>query len=252
MRKCVSRLASRVSSLSADQAPLHTCDYEYMVARARGPQHRRLVDHDVGGGPRRSVAAIVLYAIGEAGEEGDGQPADRFIPRQSRSPAGSPSGRAWLPWFHVRFPNLQQESRSACRADAPVRPASPRRCSPASSRRTHGRRRAPAVSTARFSTPPHAGRLPRPALWSSIAASPGHGRRWPLHADGRTGRAAPRPDSADRLRVGNPARRRTAEPFVPDDATALVVDQFADFRTPAPGRLVSGGRARSHGVEGLI
>ena len=41
-------------------------------------------------------------------------------------------------------------------------------------------------------------------------------------------------------------------PFDPDDPTALVVDQFADFRTPAPGRLVGGGRARSHGVEGLI
>ena len=41
-------------------------------------------------------------------------------------------------------------------------------------------------------------------------------------------------------------------PFDPDDRTALVVDQFADFRTPAPGRLVGGGRARSHGVEGLI
>ncbi len=41
-------------------------------------------------------------------------------------------------------------------------------------------------------------------------------------------------------------------PFDPDDPTALVVDGFADFRTPAPGRLVGGGRARSHGVEGLV
>ena len=41
-------------------------------------------------------------------------------------------------------------------------------------------------------------------------------------------------------------------PFDPDDPTALVVDGFADFRTPAPGRLVGGGRARAHGVEGLI
>ena len=41
-------------------------------------------------------------------------------------------------------------------------------------------------------------------------------------------------------------------PFDPDDPTALVVDRFADFRTPAPGRLVGGGRARSHGVEGLV
>ena len=43
-----------------------------------------------------------------------------------------------------------------------------------------------------------------------------------------------------------------ALPFDPDDPTALVVDQFADFRTPAPGRLAGGGRARSHGVEGLL
>ena len=41
-------------------------------------------------------------------------------------------------------------------------------------------------------------------------------------------------------------------PFDPDDPTALVVDQFADFRTPAPGRLAGGGRARSQGVEGLV
>ena len=41
-------------------------------------------------------------------------------------------------------------------------------------------------------------------------------------------------------------------PFDPDDPTVLVVDRFADFRTPTPGRLVGGGRARSHGVEGLV
>ena len=41
-------------------------------------------------------------------------------------------------------------------------------------------------------------------------------------------------------------------PFDPDDPTVLVVDRFADFRTPAPGRLVGGGRARSHGVEALV
>ncbi len=41
-------------------------------------------------------------------------------------------------------------------------------------------------------------------------------------------------------------------PIDPDDPTALVVDRFADFRTPTPGRLVGGGRARSHGVEGLV
>ncbi len=41
-------------------------------------------------------------------------------------------------------------------------------------------------------------------------------------------------------------------PFDPDDPTALVLDQFADFETPAPGRLVGGGAARSHGVEALV
>ena len=41
-------------------------------------------------------------------------------------------------------------------------------------------------------------------------------------------------------------------PFDPDDPTALVVDRFADFRTPAPGRLAGGGRARSHGVEVMV
>ena len=41
-------------------------------------------------------------------------------------------------------------------------------------------------------------------------------------------------------------------PFDPDDPTALVLDQFADFGTPAPGRLVGGGAARSHGVEALV
>ena len=41
-------------------------------------------------------------------------------------------------------------------------------------------------------------------------------------------------------------------PFDPDDPTALVLDQFADFATPAPGRLVGGGAARSHGVETLV
>ena len=41
-------------------------------------------------------------------------------------------------------------------------------------------------------------------------------------------------------------------PFDPDDPTALVIDQFADFETPAPGRLVGGGAAQSHGVEALV
>ena len=41
-------------------------------------------------------------------------------------------------------------------------------------------------------------------------------------------------------------------PFDPDDPSALVIDQFADFRTPTPGRLVGGGEARSHGVEALV
>ena len=41
-------------------------------------------------------------------------------------------------------------------------------------------------------------------------------------------------------------------PFDPDDPTVLVVDRFADFRTPTPGRLAGGGRARSHGVEVMV
>ena len=41
-------------------------------------------------------------------------------------------------------------------------------------------------------------------------------------------------------------------PFDPDDPTVSVVDAFADFGTPAPGRLVGGGRAESRGVEAMI
>ena len=41
-------------------------------------------------------------------------------------------------------------------------------------------------------------------------------------------------------------------PFDPDDPTALVVDAFADFGTPAPGRLVGGGAAESRGLEGMV
>ena len=41
-------------------------------------------------------------------------------------------------------------------------------------------------------------------------------------------------------------------PFDPDDPTVLVVDQFADFGTPVPGRLVGGGKARSYGTETLV
>ena len=41
-------------------------------------------------------------------------------------------------------------------------------------------------------------------------------------------------------------------PLDPDDPTVLVVDQFADYRTPVPGRLVGGGEARSTGIEGLV
>ena len=41
-------------------------------------------------------------------------------------------------------------------------------------------------------------------------------------------------------------------PLDPDDPTVLVVDRFADYRTPVPGRLVGGGEARSTGLEGLI
>ncbi len=41
-------------------------------------------------------------------------------------------------------------------------------------------------------------------------------------------------------------------PFDPDDPTILIVDSFADFPTPVPGRLVGGGKAQSRGVESLI
>ena len=41
-------------------------------------------------------------------------------------------------------------------------------------------------------------------------------------------------------------------PFDPDDPTVSVVDAYADFATPAPGRLVGGGRAESRGVEAMI
>ena len=41
-------------------------------------------------------------------------------------------------------------------------------------------------------------------------------------------------------------------PFDPDDPTALVVDGFADFRTPVPGQLVLGGEGRAQGVEALV
>ena len=41
-------------------------------------------------------------------------------------------------------------------------------------------------------------------------------------------------------------------PFDPDDPTVSVVDAFADFGTPAPGRLVGGGGAESRGLEAMI
>ena len=41
-------------------------------------------------------------------------------------------------------------------------------------------------------------------------------------------------------------------PLDPDDPTVLVVDRFADYETPAPGRLVGGGQARSTGLEGML
>jgi hypothetical protein len=44
----------------------------------------------------------------------------------------------------------------------------------------------------------------------------------------------------------------TESPFDPDDPTILIVDYFADFGTPVPGRLVGGGKAQSRGVEALI
>ena len=44
----------------------------------------------------------------------------------------------------------------------------------------------------------------------------------------------------------------TESPLDPDDPTVLIVDQFADFGTPVPGRLVGGGKAPSRGVEMLL
>lgn len=41
-------------------------------------------------------------------------------------------------------------------------------------------------------------------------------------------------------------------PFDPDDPTALVVDGFAEFGAPVPGRLVLGGAARARGIEALV
>ena len=41
-------------------------------------------------------------------------------------------------------------------------------------------------------------------------------------------------------------------PFDPDDPTALVFDAFADFGTPAPGRLAGGGEAGSRGLEWMV
>ena len=41
-------------------------------------------------------------------------------------------------------------------------------------------------------------------------------------------------------------------PFDPDDPTASVVDAFADFGTPAPGRLAGGGEAESRGLEWMV
>ncbi len=41
-------------------------------------------------------------------------------------------------------------------------------------------------------------------------------------------------------------------PFDPDDPTVSVVDAFADFGTPAPGRLAGGGEAESRGLEWMV
>ena len=41
-------------------------------------------------------------------------------------------------------------------------------------------------------------------------------------------------------------------PYDPDDPTISVIDAFADFGSPAPGRLVGGGKATSKGVEFLV
>jgi hypothetical protein len=44
----------------------------------------------------------------------------------------------------------------------------------------------------------------------------------------------------------------TELPYDPDDPTLSVVDAFADFGAPAPGRLIGGGKASSRGAELLL
>jgi len=41
-------------------------------------------------------------------------------------------------------------------------------------------------------------------------------------------------------------------PYDPDDPTVSIVDAYADFGAPTPGRLIGGGKARSRGFEFLI
>ena len=47
-------------------------------------------------------------------------------------------------------------------------------------------------------------------------------------------------------------KRYTELPYDPDDPTASVIDAFADFGSPTPGRLIGGGKADSKGLEALV
>jgi hypothetical protein len=44
----------------------------------------------------------------------------------------------------------------------------------------------------------------------------------------------------------------TQLPLDPKDSTASVIDSYAEYGSPTPGRLVGGGKARSYGVEALL
>ena len=48
------------------------------------------------------------------------------------------------------------------------------------------------------------------------------------------------------------AKNYTQLPYDPDDPTISIVDAYADFGAPTPGRLVGGGKAASKGVEFLL
>ena len=47
-------------------------------------------------------------------------------------------------------------------------------------------------------------------------------------------------------------KRYSELPYDPDDPTAPVIDAFADFGSPTPGRLTGGGEAESKGLEALV